>query len=93
MFILCLSGIILGRYCRESLAKNGGFRKKIKRGDGHMEGVVFRRGVQTFTQYEYFIFVFCYLKKGHVLFLRYFRFYKILLILNLNIDSMKEGNM
>ena len=28
---LCLSGISLGRYCREGLAKSWGFRKNIKR--------------------------------------------------------------
>ena len=49
---LYLSGISLGRYCQKSPAKRGGFGKKIKRVDGHIVGVVYRKGggggVQTF---------------------------------------------
>ena len=49
---LCSSSISLGRYCQKSLTKGGGFRKKIKRRDGHIVGVgvggVYRRGIETF---------------------------------------------
>ena len=55
-------------------------------------GLSLERGFKHSAHYEYFIFVFCYVKKGHALFLRYFSFYKILLFLNLNIDLMKEDN-
>ena len=36
---LCLYGISFKQYCRKSLAKKGGSGEKIKRGDGHIEGV------------------------------------------------------
>ena len=39
----CLSAISLGRYCRKSLAKKGGFGKKIKRGMA-IYGGVYKRG-------------------------------------------------
>ena len=41
--------------------------------------------------YYYYINVFCYLKKGHVQFLRCFSFYKILLILNFFQYRLNEG--
>ena len=41
--ILFLSGISMGRYFRKSLAKNGGSIKDIKRGSGHIGGLVYRR--------------------------------------------------
>ena len=45
---LCFSGISLVRYCQKSLARSGGFRKKITGGGGGggmtIQGVVYRRG-------------------------------------------------
>ena len=38
--VLYLSGISLERYCRKSPAKSEGFRKRIKRGNGRIWGVV-----------------------------------------------------
>ena len=35
---LCSSSILLGQYCQKSLTESGGFRKKIKRRDGHTVG-------------------------------------------------------
>ena len=46
--LLCLSGISLGQYCRESLAKSREFRKNIKRGHGHTGVVVYRKRGHTF---------------------------------------------
>ena len=48
MKLILLSCISLGRYCWKSLVKSEGFRKNIKREDGHIRGVVYKRGVQTF---------------------------------------------
>ena len=46
---LRLSGISLGQYYRKSLAKSGGFVKKIRGGDGYVGGgLSFERGVQIF---------------------------------------------
>ena len=36
---LCLSGISLRQYCQKSVVKSRRFRKKIKRGDGHIGGL------------------------------------------------------
>ena len=35
---MCLSGFSLERYCQKILTKSRGFRKKIKRKDGHLVG-------------------------------------------------------
>ena len=59
--ILSLSGISFGRYCRKrggycrkrGYCKSGGFEKKINRGgggDGHIGGVVYRRGSSLIHQ-------------------------------------------
>ena len=55
---LCSSGISLGRYCKKILTKSRGFRKKIKRRDGHIVGSgsgvedVYRRGIKPSPHYE-----------------------------------------
>ena len=38
-----LSGISVGQYCQKTLAKSGEFGKNIKRGDGPIGEVVYRR--------------------------------------------------
>ena len=56
---LCSSGISLGRYCQKILTKSGGFRKKLKRRDGHIVGDwgeaggggVYRKGIRTSAHY------------------------------------------
>ena len=54
---LCSSGISLGRYCKKILTKSRGFRKKIKRRDGHIVGSgsgvedVYRRGIKPSPHY------------------------------------------
>ena len=54
---LCSSGISFGRYCKKILTKSRGFRKKIKRRDGHIVGSgsgvedVYRRGIKPSPHY------------------------------------------
>ena len=55
---LCLSDFSLGPYCQKILTKSGGFRKKIKRRDGHIMGGgkcgvggVYRRGIKPSAHY------------------------------------------
>ena len=48
VFFLCLSGISFGQFCWKNLVKSGGFRKKIKKGNGQKEGLSIERGFQTF---------------------------------------------
>ena len=43
---LCLSGILLRRYCGKSLTKSEG--EGIKWGNGHREGLSLEEGAQTF---------------------------------------------
>ena len=45
--LLLLSCTSLGQ-CQKTLAKSEGFRKNIKRGDGHIGGLSTEGGVQTF---------------------------------------------
>ena len=54
---LCSSGISLRRYCQKILTKSGGFRKKLKRRDGHIGGgggggvCVYRKGIKPSAHY------------------------------------------
>ena len=89
VFIWYFIGAILSR---KSCQKQGVQKKDKKEGWPYEGGCLQKGGFKHSAYYEYFLFLFCYLKKGHALFLRYFSFYKILLNLNLNIDSMKGDN-
>lgn len=49
---MCLARLSLERYCRKSFAKNRVFGKNIKKGEeGHIGGVVFKRGVKPSAHY------------------------------------------
>ena len=49
---LCLFDISPRRYCRKSLAKSGGGRKKYrKEGDGYIGGLSIERGLKPSTNY------------------------------------------
>ena len=49
---LCLSGILLGRYCQISLAKSRGFGKKYKKGDGRKGWLYIKEWFKPSTHYD-----------------------------------------